>query len=429
MSDIDRIDDAFDLRLSGFLATVAGDTGAMASADQVIDRLLRRSRPDTTLRRVTLLVAIAGLLTVAVATAAFVGERRRAPLPLPAVVPTEPSTSPSLPTAGVLPQNGWIAYANARLGAPGSTSDLGLVSVDGRHLRVGSGASNGVGCPTFSPDGHTLAYRSRDELLFQAIETGGAVGQPRLIKAPGSACPVWSPTGGVVAVAEGSTIVLYRIDGSATRVVAPCSPGGTIDFPAVTPMALSSDGNRIALACPSGVEVVSVTGGQPLLLADRPSSSVSWSPDGSRVAFDGPSGSAWIDPTGGDGPIGPNEGIWIDQADGDLPMRINAAGRTPIWSPGGRQLAWEESGTSVVANPDGTGRREVGVTGAYGFGGWSPDGRMVLQMVDVGEAWDLIATDVTSGTSRTLLHAVPTGSARSFAGLLEISWQPVWSDR
>jgi dipeptidyl aminopeptidase/acylaminoacyl peptidase len=424
MSDIDRSEEGFDGRLTGLLAVIAMDTAGMPSADQVVRRLREGRRPDRTLRRLTLAVAATALVIVAIATIAVVGGRRSAPIPLPAVAPIPPSPAPTFQAAvpssvpapeAVLPGNGWIAYANAALGAPGSTKDLGLVSADGRRLRVGNDADKLVACPAFSPDGHTLAYRSRDQVIFQAIETGGAVGQPHAIAAPGTECPVWAPSGNDIAVGDGAHIEIYGTNGVLTRVGGPCPPSVTVDFRVVRQIAFSPDGARIAVSCNDGVRVIETGGHLLQQCSDEASSSVSWAPDGTRIAFDRM-----------------NQGIWVGQVGGDgneLAVMISSTGNTPIWSPGGGEIAWQEGGRVVVAHPDGMGRRYVGVGGAYGFGGWSPDGRDVLRMVDVGEAWDLVAVDVATNQQTTLLHAVPTGSARSFGRLPEVSWQPLWSDR
>jgi Tol biopolymer transport system component len=426
MSDVDRfegVENGFDGQLKGLLAEIVRDTAGMPSADQVIGRLRDGAHPDRTLRRLTVALAVATLVIVATATIAVVGGRPSTPLPHPALAPILPSAVPlqsvapsPVPTLQtVLPGNGWIAYANAALGAPGSTTDLGLVSADGRRLRVGSGAGEQVGCPAFSPDGHTLAYRSRDKVIFQAIETGGAVGQPHAIAVPGTECPVWAPDGNGIAVGDGGHVDVYGTNGSLTRVGGPCPPSATVDFRVVRQIAFSPDGARIAVSCNDGVRVIEIGGHLLQQCSDEASSSASWAPDGTRIAFDRM-----------------NQGIWVGQVGGDgneLAVMISATGNTPIWSPRGDEIAWQEGGQVVVAQPDGTGRRYVGAGGAYGFGGWSPDGGEVLQMVDVGEAWDLVAVDVATNRQTTLLHAVPTGSARSFGHLPEVSWQPLWSDR
>jgi len=189
------------------------------------------------------------------------------------------------------------------------------------------------------------------------------------------------------------------------------------------PIAWSPKGDLIALTCSNGVWVVPLDGSAPRPIATVFSSSVSWSPDGTRLAFD-----QFIqrDPANGL----PNlYKVWAAPIDDPAATVRLGLGTLPIWSPDGDFIAYQGNDRVIVIAAGGRGSQTVGVRGAYGFGGWSPDGRQILQMVDVGKAWDLIATDVGTDVHRTILHAVPTGSARSFGHVLDVSWQPVWADR
>jgi len=405
MTDIDHVDtgvsDTFDRRLSGLLAAVAADTGAMPSADQVIGRLRGGTRPDQTLRRLSLVAVAVGLLLAAITGAAFLAGGR----------PTRP---PALPAA--LPGNGWIAFANIGLGSGGARTSLGLLDLGGRQFRVGDGTT-AVGCPAFSPDGHQLAYRSRDQVIIQAIETAGAVGRPRQIAVPGVECQVWTSSGDGIAVADGSGVLVRHLDGSSARIDQPCMPGGANTFGWSRPVAFSPEGDDVALACSRGVLIVPIDApDHPRILSNDPSSSVTWSPDGSRVAFDQP-----------------DDSIWVAAADGaDPAVRISDTGNMPIWSPDGSLIAFADAYRVRIASPDGTNRRAIGVEDISRFGGWSPDGRQILEIRNpsgLADAWDLVAVDVATDRERTLLHAVPTGSSAIFTGLQDVSWEPVWRDR
>jgi WD40 repeat protein len=399
-------------------------------------------RRGGTRRRVLVAVGIGSAVVALAGVVAVAGGPRAVPTPgvqalatarpsvaiAPASTPAALPSVSGLPTASTArpagtPKDGWIAYSNAALGAHGDLPTLGLVDAAGRRLRVGTGSDKPVACPAFSPDGHELAYRDEGGLTVQPIETAGAVGAARWISIPGRECQVWSPAGDRFAVVLPSgELAIFDRQGTETSLGRPC-PGAGAQLNVDLPIAWSPTGDLIALTCSNGVWVAPVDGGAPRQIASVFSSSVSWSPDGTRLAFD-----QFIqrDPANGL----PNlYKVWAAPIDDPAATVRLGPGTMPIWSPDGDFIAYQGNDRVVVIGAGGRGSRTVGVKNAYGFGGWSPDGRQVLQMVDVNEAWDLIATDVGTDVHRTILHAVPTGSARSFGGALELSWQPVWTDR
>ena len=133
-----------------------------------------------------------------------------------------------------------------------------------------------------------------------------------------------------------------------------------------------------------------------------------WSPDGRRIAF----AARLDDPE--------RLAIYVVGATGGDPKRVVAAGEFPSWSPDGRRIAYvdPDSGAVFVINVDGTGRQRIApglvwdnsVEGDYTAAGyapvWSPGGRRVAFAADLPGSRlpsthcpALIPRQVTQGTS------------------------------
>ena len=97
-----------------------------------------------------------------------------------------------------------------------------------------------------------------------------------------------------------------------------------------------------------------------------------------------------------------------------------------LWSPSGDRIAYAGDGV-VVADPDGSDVQVVSPDAGYALATWSPDGRYLLHMRDIsGRNWDLISTAATAPFAElTVVHAIPTTSARLWPGRDDVSWQPV----
>lgn len=205
--------------------------------------------------------------------------------------------------------------------------------------------------------------------------------------------------------------------------------------------AFSPDGRRLAFSVASnqgqaivvdGVDAngvssdtvrISVRGSGRLAVCPR------WSSDGTRVAYlDGGGGFVVVRGLDGSTPAT----VAGDPRAGDfLPSNLpNGA----ILSPTGDRMAWITSGDPpvpggalVVARPDGADARAIPLgTNPYAISAWSPDGRQVLLMMDVGGAFSMEAVAVDSPFDVTwVVGDVGVSGARSWPGWGDVSWQPV----
>jgi dipeptidyl aminopeptidase/acylaminoacyl peptidase len=131
--------------------------------------------------------------------------------------------------------------------------------------------------------------------------------------------------------------------------------------------AWSPDGSRIAFAQPGndpGLYVADADGSGPTFLpgtegarAARPA----WAPDGSRIAF------------------ADRRGVFIVSLDGGEPMLVSDHGGDPAWSPDGTHLAFSTSDGIVVVDADGSG--PIGVGNGYEFA-WSPGGDRIVYHIE-----------------------------------------------
>jgi hypothetical protein len=98
------------------------------------------------------------------------------------------------------------------------------VDLGGRHVRIRDAAGKQMSCPAFSPDGHSLAYRTPEEIVVQPIETAGAVGLAQRIPIIGAGCEVWAPAGDRFALmgAGNVDVAIVKLDGTSTTIWRPC---------------------------------------------------------------------------------------------------------------------------------------------------------------------------------------------------------------
>jgi hypothetical protein len=119
------------------------------------------------------------------------------------------------------------------------------------------------------------------------------------------------------------------------------------------------------------------------------------------------------------------------RSDGDPAIHDFARSADELASPTGELVA--RSGpdyTIVVSRPDGSDRRvikdDLGGYPSYGIGGWSPDGRKLLLMKDVGGGFSMRAVSVDPPfASETVVAYARVNNARSWPGSGDVSWQPV----
>jgi hypothetical protein len=280
-----------------------------------------------------------------------------------------------------------------------STSEYGTVVVVAR-----------VGTVT---DTVRIGSLPRGALVGRAAEGLVAVnldGSGRRIIGPGGGGPSWAPDGG--------RVVLISIEGQlVTQPLAGGEPSPLLvnDTTRATPHAprYSRDGRwvyffTVADERPHDIWRVAADGTGLERLSPRPvvrfEAHPSPSPDGTRLALS--FGGAY------------GEHIGIRDLHAGAPSDLGV-GRSPVWSPTGEWIAFNEyhdttvAGAVFVVRPDGSGRRRLTPSGPFYFPGldWSTDGRWILAAHHSGP--HLIEAE--TGTVIPLL----------FLGrLVSVSWRP-----
>lgn len=203
-----------------------------------------------------------------------------------------------------------------------------------------------------------------------------------------------SPDGRLVAYAAGvfgrMRIFVRQVDGGG-RVALSADLPGTHRWPAWSP-----DGSRLAFMGPDGIYVVPALGGAAARAVTDPGHVLltpGWSPDGTQLA--------WAD----------DRGIWTRALDGGEPRLLTGAraAHSPAFSPDGRWVAFVDenatyiadvgniapSAIAVVPASGGEARRLTAATRMHASPRWSPDGRSLLFVSDLGGARDIYQLALT----------------------------------
>jgi TolB protein len=259
--------------------------------------------------------------------------------------------------------------------------EFAVVNVDGRGARTVKrrpaqgprGLCPGDG-PTWSPDGQTLAFASgiqRGSELYVVNADGSGLRRLTRNRAHDHG-PVWSPDGRKLA------FVTDRSGHPETHVINPDGTGQA-RLTRSDGGVWSPDGRRFAFARDGFVYVVNADGGGERRLTRIPRRGTkkafdhvtSWSPDGRYLAF----ASGNTSP-----PMGFLDG-YVMRADGSGRWRL-PWGFAPTWSPDGRTILLVRqmgSPSEIFAvSPDGGGLRNLSRNPTLdGSPAWSPDGRTV----------------------------------------------------
>jgi Tol biopolymer transport system component len=233
-------------------------------------------------------------------------------------------------------------------------------------------------------------------------------------------------------VTSGSDIYIVR-EGSEPKLIAGRQGGTTRN---VCP-AFSPDGTRLAFGVASnqgravvvlGLDANGAIGDTVHITVpgSGPGVCVRWSSDGTRVGYlDG----GIVVVRGLDGSTPPSAAG--DPGASDLERGRDPA--EPLLSPAGDRIARiaSQPGSScqiVVSTPDGSAARAIALAVCgYAIAAWSPDGRQVLLLQEVGSAdFAMQAIAVDSLTQVTIVSTVRTNGTRSEPGRGDVSWQPVF---
>ena len=332
-------------------------------------------------RAVLVFAILALLITMLLATVAFIGTR-----------PTRPALTAA--------SNGSIAF--------GSDADIVVMEPDGSGRRTLISGAFELGNMAYSPDGRRLAYWSKLlaggtwDLIVVDADGGNPVTVASAISevtgpSPG---PAWAPDGSAIAYSA-------RTEPPAAS---PCPQWGTGDFCTSRIFVAAADG--------SGTRQV----GDPDLDARSPD----WSPDGSTIAFGGGNanpnvgvhlyvmdadgsdvrqlgnvvGSDWAfirvdwsnDGTKIVGQAGAADNIsdwdiWVISADGSDATNVGAHPQgidevLPSWAPDRDALAWWANG--VVLQEEGAAPVDFPGTENAAAPIWSPDGKQFLAGTEAG---------------------------------------------
>jgi Tol biopolymer transport system component/serine/threonine protein kinase len=197
-----------------------------------------------------------------------------------------------------------------------------------------------------------------------------------------------SPDGRLVAYSAGifgrMRIYVRQADGSG-RVALSADLPGTHRWPAWSP-----DGQRLAFMGPDGIYIVAALGGAADRAVTEPGHALltpSWSPDGEALVY------------------ADDRGIWTRALAGGEPQMLVAAraAHSPVFSPDGKWIAFVDenatyigdvgniapSAIAVVAANGGEPRQLTTATRMHASPRWSPDGRSILFVSDIGGVRDI----------------------------------------
>jgi Tol biopolymer transport system component len=142
-----------------------------------------------------------------------------------------------------------------------------------------------------------------------------------------------------------------------------------------------------------------------------------WSSDSSRLAYVDATGTIIVRGLDGSRP---------EWANGDPTINEFSQNKSGLLSPAGDLVASLSNGTIVVSRPNDSGKRVIKDSPpSYAIAGWSPDGRKLLVVRDVGGGFMIRAVSAEAPFASTTIAAyVRVNNERSWPGYGDVSWQP-----
>jgi dipeptidyl aminopeptidase/acylaminoacyl peptidase len=215
-------------------------------------------------------------------------------------------------------------------------------------------------------------------------------GRPKLVAARGrdnhfNVCPIFSPNGRMLAFARTTDPEVWNTHARSTIVVLRVGADGPIR---------------------TGKLVLKVRAGS----AHCPR----WSSNSRRLAY--------LDH--GRVVVRDLRGVKRRQSDGDPAIHDFDTHKDKMVSPTGDLVARPGPDGTIVSRPDGSDQRVISGS-YYASGGWSPDGRKLLFMQDVGGGFTMTAVSVDPPfAALTVVAYARVNNARSWPGYGDVSWQP-----
>jgi Tol biopolymer transport system component len=261
---------------------------------------------------------------------------------------------------------------------------LWIVNVDSGQKRQLTAAADDAVQPSWSPQGHRIAYWSArgSQRQRDIVTIAAAGGEPVLVTDDAALDwnPVWSPDGEYLYFSSerGGSMNIWRVPidersgrvrGSAEAITAPSRFAGHVS--------ISADGRRVAYASIDFERNVQQIAFDPA--AEKTTGDLQWVTRGSKLwaYMDASRDGQWIALSSGS----PQEDIFIAHADGSGLRQITndaAFDRLPRWSPDGKQLAFysNRSGSwdAWRINADGSGLTALTKQSGAHSPVWSPDG-------------------------------------------------------
>jgi TolB protein len=273
----------------------------------------------------------------------------------------------ALPAAG--PANaptGRIAFSIGNQPSPDIyKADIYAVNADGSGLVRLTDDPTAEFDPSWSPDGHQIAYRRQDEQSGQIyVMNADGSHQRNLTRRRGlDYSPAWSPDGRSIAFgsvrAGTATIWVMRPDGSGRRRLSRVYG----EYPAWSP-----DGRKIAFDHITfgsnnwDIWVMNAdgSGARPLFASGASEQGPAWSPDGTTIAYQSDRGAP-----------GNYKRIWLARSDGSgQHLLTRQLGERPVWSKRGGYVLFTAA-RIIFVRRDGSGVRSVQVPGEPFLADWT----------------------------------------------------------